>query len=61
MTSLKRTLMRRDSLTSDEADDLIKEAQDYLQELLAEDNQLDALDICETMFGLEPDFLMDLL
>ena len=53
--------MKRDSLTSEEADDLIKEAQDYLQELLAEGNQLEALDICETTFGLEPNFLMDLL
>lgn len=59
--SIKQVLMRRDGLTSDEADEQIREAKEYLQELIEAGDYLEAHDICEEMFGLEPDYIMDLL
>ena len=59
--SLKTTIMHRDSLTSDEADELIELAvQDLMDHLDAGD--LDAAEsVCQDHFGLEPDYLDDLL
>jgi hypothetical protein len=61
MQSLKQTIMRRDDLTSTEADDLIAEAREALHAYLEADDQEAAHNICEEFFGLEPDYLMDLL
>lgn len=52
MISLKQTIMERDGLSS-------TEAVDDLRERLAVGE--DADDICEEYFGLEPDFIMDLI
>jgi hypothetical protein len=55
MYSIKSVLMRRDGLTSDEADDMIEEARERIysgddpEEILLEE------------FGLEPDYVFDLL
>ena len=59
MENLKEVLMRRDGLTSEEAEKQISEAREELSRRL-EDGE-DAYDICEEEFGLEPDFLEDLL
>jgi len=59
MENLKEVLMRRDGLTSEEAEEQISEAREELSRRL-EDGE-DAYDICEEEFGLEPDFLEDLL
>lgn len=55
METLKQVLMRRDQLSSNEADSLIAEAREAVmdgadpEEILAQD------------FGLEPDYIYDLL
>lgn len=58
---LKTVLMRRDKLTSEEADELIEQAREDLLAFLDEDNFRAAMNICESHFGLEPDYLDDLM
>ena len=55
MYSIKRVLMSRDGLTDQEAQELIDEA----RELVAEG--ADPEDALYDEFGLEPDFIWDLL
>jgi len=57
--SLKATIMRRDGLTEEEADAQIKEARDDMNERLANGEMPE--DICEEYFGLEPDYIFDLI
>lgn len=57
--SIKKILMERDSMSSGKADDLISDAKQDLDERLAAGE--DAQDICADWFGLEPDFIMDLI
>ena len=59
MESIKQVLMRRDDITSKEADDLISECQNDLNERL--ENGEMPYDICEEYFGLEPDYLEELI
>jgi len=59
--SIKQILMRRDGMTSQEADDLIEEAREQLQEYLTDDDQESAYNICQEYFGLEPDYIDELL
>ena len=61
MDNLKDILMIRDNLTEPEADELIEEARTQLQEYLDEDNIEAAYEICSEYFGLEPDYIMELL
>lgn len=56
-----KILMRRDEMTREEAEDQIQEARKELQMLLDDGDLEEAYDICETWFGLEPDYLDDLL
>jgi uncharacterized membrane protein len=58
-TSIKEVLMKRDRMTENEADDLIAQATEDLNERLAKGEIPD--DICEDWFGLEPDYLEDLI
>ncbi len=59
--SIKQILTRRDGLSPGEADDLIFEAREALQEYL-ELGDLDAAEnICQEYFNLEPDYLDELL
>ena len=58
-TSIKEVLMNRDNMTSNEADDLINEAKENLHERL--ENGEMPFDICEEWFGLEPDYIMELM
>lgn len=51
--------MKRDRMTENEADDLIAQATEDLNERLAKGEIPD--DICEDWFGLEPDYLEDLI
>lgn len=53
--SLKATIMERDGIDSDEADDLIAEAKACVAE--GENPE----DVLEDYFGLEPDYIFDLL
>ena len=61
MESLKEIIMKRDGLTSTEADDLIEEAKEELSHLIESGDLNAAENVCETYFSLEPDYLMDLL
>jgi len=61
MDTIKQVLMRRDGFDSDEADQLIEEAREALAEYLEAGDLELAEDICAEYFGLEPDFLMELL
>jgi len=53
--TLKEVLMRRDGLSSDEADQRIEEAR---QDVL---NGADPEEVLEYNFGLEPDYIFDLI
>lgn len=61
MNEIKKILMERDGMAADEADSLIEEAKEILGEYLDEGDIQSAYDICEEYFGLEPDYLMELL
>ena len=57
--TIKDILIRRDGMTEGEALDLIKEAKIDLEQGLSEGEP--DYDICEKWFGLEPDYLDELL
>ena len=59
MKGIKRVLMERDKMSEAEAEDLIEEAREALQERLAEGDM--PYDICQEFFGLEPDYIDDLM
>lgn len=63
MATLKETIMLRDEMTSDEADDLIAEFKEELKELLesGEGSLEDAETLMKDYFDLEPDYLDDFL
>lgn len=55
MTELKQIIMRRDELTSEEADKQIADAQELV--LAGHDPE----EVLSEEFGLEPDYVFDLL
>lgn len=59
--TIKQILMRRDDLTHEQADQAIQAAKDDLEYLIAGGYFNDAERICEDHFGLEPDYLDELL
>ena len=59
MRSIKEVLMDRDEMSEAEATDLIKEAKEDLNYRLEAGEYPD--DICQEWFGLEPDYIMDLI
>lgn len=59
MESIKEILMCRDGMTEEEAEDLIEQAKDDLNERLERGELPD--DICQEWFGLEPDFIWELV
>lgn len=61
MESLKEVLMRRDNLNEQEALDLIQEAREDLHDKLASEEYVDDTDFMADWFGLEPDYIMELL
>ena len=61
MKTLKQVLIDRDEISSDAADILIQEAKDAMNEYLEEDDFESAHNVCEEFFGLEPDYIMDLM
>ncbi len=61
MESIKEVLMRRDDMSETEADELITEAKEALNEYLLNDDMSSADEICNEYFGLEPDYLMELI
>ena len=61
MSRIKSILITRDNMSPSEADDLISQAQDQLNEYLAAGQEDLAYDICAEFFGLEPDYIDELL
>ena len=59
MDDLTKTLMERDDLTREEAEEQISDCREELYQRLEEGEM--PYDICEEYFGLEPDYLMDLI
>ena len=53
--------MRRDGMTEDEAEALISEAREAMLGYLDDDDMEAAHEICGEYFGLEPDYLMELM
>lgn len=58
---IKTILMERDGMTAKEAECLIKDAKKALDEYLADGDSESAENICEEFFGLEPDYILELL
>ena len=56
LTELHRMLMRRDEMTAEDVDEWIRAA----QQAVLEDGE-DPEDILQDEFGLEPDYIFDLL
>lgn len=61
METLKEVLIRRDNMTSQEAEDLIQNAREDLHDRLASDEFVDDSEFMAEWFGLEPDYIMELL
>jgi len=59
--SIKEVLMRRDGISALEAQDIINQAREALQEYIASNDLEAAENVCEEYFGLEPDFLTELM
>ena len=55
MYSIKQTIMQRDGLSDAEAQNLLDEA------IAAVEAGMDAEEACVEFFGLEPDYLWDLI
>ena len=58
---LKQTVMYKFGWTSEEADNQIEEAREEMYRLINEGETLEAMDICQDYFGLEPDYIFDLM
>lgn len=54
-----RILMKRDGMSEEEAVDLVRQATEDLNERLAQGEMPE--DICEEWFGLEPDYILDIM
>jgi len=61
MESIKEILIRRDNMTEEEASKVIEEAQADLQTYLNEGDMEGAENICQEYFGLEPDYIHELI
>lgn len=61
MKSIKEILMERDEISAEEADGLIEDAKEALKGYLEEGDIEEASNICEEYFGLEPDYIFQLI
>jgi hypothetical protein len=59
MKSIAQALIERDGLTPEEAQEQVTAAKSELQDRLAEGEM--PFDLCEELFGLEPDYLDELM
>ena len=60
ITTIKSVLMSRDGHSEADAEGLIAEAQETFHTYLEEGEEEMVYNVCEELFGLEPDFLMEL-
>lgn len=61
MTEIEKILIERDGISKEEASDLVSQAKLQLAEYLDNDDHESAEQICEEFFGLDPDYIFDLL
>lgn len=61
MLSIKKTIMHRDGITAEEANTRIAEAKKALEQYLAEGLIFESEEVCYEYFGLEPDYLFELI
>jgi hypothetical protein len=61
MQSIKQVLIERDDMSESEASELILLAKEELQKYIDEGDTESAYEICNEFFGLEPDYLMELI
>jgi len=61
MNTIKEAIMTRDNMTEDEAIELIGLARTALQEYLDDNDLENANNICMEYFGLEMDYIFDLI
>lgn len=61
MSKIKKILMERDGNSSDEADARIKQAIYAVNKLLDSGSIEEAYEVCQDHFGLEPDYLFELI
>ena len=60
MNRLKSIIMKRDGLTSEEADSLLEEVREMMNDAMAYGDVQEAEDIFTDELGLEPDYIVDL-
>ncbi len=61
METILEVLIRRDSITENEALSLIDEAKEAIYEYLEDNDEDAAYNVCAEFFGLEPDYLIELM
>lgn len=61
METIKEVLIKRDNMSACEAENLIDEAKDQFHRYLEEGDECSAEDICAEFFGLEPDYIDELI
>lgn len=61
LQSIKTVLMNRDGMSEHEADDLISDAKQAINDYLDSGDMISAYDVCEEYFGLEPDYLDEIM
>jgi hypothetical protein len=59
--SLVQTVSEMEDISIQEAYDLVKAAKEEMFELLEQGDMEAAYNICETWFGLEPDYIEDIM
>ena len=60
-SEIKKILMERDGVTEAEAIEQIEEAIETFNEYLESGDNESAHDICQECFGLEPDYLFEIM
>jgi hypothetical protein len=61
MKSIKEVLIARDNMTEKEAEDLIRRARNQMWHYLENGNFTAAQEVCGEYFGLEPDYIEQLI
>jgi hypothetical protein len=61
MKTIKEVIMKRDGYSETEANNLINAAKEDLENQLKDWNFMEAENICYKHFGLEPEYLFELL
>lgn len=61
MESIKEILIRRDGMSNEEAEKVIKDAKKELEFYLQTGDIISAENICQEFFGLEPDYIDELM